>query len=172
MLAILVPASALAGGQGATVVRGIQHEYGSCGDADGYAMDGALVGCWWVDTFEVKPMPAQGTMLATGREHFVGCLGTVCGSFETTYTYTARFDGQTELHDRCHHPLDPSKGTGGFTGARGELSFTDVIDSQPFFYPYWGNIQLVAGAGASTVSAPAAAGRAATTAAAAVSAPC
>ena len=25
---------------------------------------------------------------------------------------------------------------------RGELSFTDVVDAEPFYYPYWGNIQL------------------------------
>jgi hypothetical protein len=143
MLAAIVPASAAAADRGATIVRGIQHEYGSCGkDNDGYAMEGALVGCWWVDTFDVKPHPALAGMLAHGKEHFEGCLGAVCGSFETTYTYTARFDGAIELHGRCHHPLTEGKGTGGFAGARGELSFTDVVDSEPFFYPYWGNIQL------------------------------
>ena len=142
LLAAIIPATALAGGGGATVVRGVQGEYGSCGNDDAYVMHGSLEGCWWVDTFDVKPMPVQGTMLATGKEHFIGCLGSVCGSFETTYTYTARFDGATELHGRCHHPIDPTKGTGGFAGARGELSFTDVVDVEPFSYPYWGNIQL------------------------------
>ena len=154
LLAAIIPGTASAGGAGATVVRGVQYEYGSCGNDDGYLMDGSLKGCWWVDTFDVKPMPVQGTMLATGREHFIGCLGTVCGSFETTYTYTARFDGATELHGRCHHPIDPTKGTGGFAGARGELSFTDVVDVEPFSYPYWGNIQLGrVGAAASTTVA-------------------
>ncbi|MEA2577832.1 MAG: hypothetical protein QOD78_1420 [Chloroflexota bacterium] len=140
MVATIVPGTASAAGPGATVVRGVQHEYGSCGNGDGYLMDGALVGCWWVDTFVVEPLPAQATMLARGTEHFTGCLGSVCGTFFTTYTYTARFDGTTELHGRCHHPI--VQGTGGFAGARGELSFTDVVDSEPFFYPYWGNIQL------------------------------
>jgi hypothetical protein len=141
MLAAVVPITVLAAGGGATIVRGIQHEYGSCGtNNDGYAMEGALVGCWWVDTFDVKSHPAQAGMLAHGEEHFVGCLGTVCGEFKTTYTYTAQFDGATELHGRCHHPI--VEGSGGFAGARGELSFTDVVDSEPFSYPYWGNIQL------------------------------
>jgi hypothetical protein len=150
LLAAVVPGTVGAAGQGATVVRGIQHEFGSCGNGDGYLMEGALDGCWWVDTFEVKPMPAQGTMLAHGNEHFTGCLGQVCGTFWTTYTYTARFDGATELHGRCHHPI--VKGIEGFSGARGELSFTDVVSSEPFFYPYWGNVQLGRKARAETVA--------------------
>ena len=71
MVAAVAPASILAAGHGATAVRGVQQAYGTCGNDDGYRMDGALTGCWWVDTFEVKPMPAQGTMLATGKEHFI-----------------------------------------------------------------------------------------------------
>jgi hypothetical protein len=141
LVVAMIPASASAAGARATIARGIQHEFGSCGSTnDGYAMTGSLQGCWWVDTFDVKPMPTQGTMLAHGREHFEGCFGAVCGTFTTTYTYTARFDGATELHGRCHHPI--TGGTGGFAGASGELSFTDVVDAEPFYYPYWGNIHL------------------------------
>lgn len=163
MVAALAPSIALAGGRGATIVRGIQNEYGSCGpNGDGYLMEGSLTGCWWVLTFDVKPMPVQGTVLATGVEHFEGCLGNVCGTFDTTYTYTARFDGSTELHGRCHHPITAGTGTGGFAGARGVLSFTDVVDQDPFFYPYWGNIQLerdgaASDTGASSIATPAAA---------------
>lgn len=170
MLAAVVPGTVGAAGNGATVVRGIQHEYGSCGNADGYLMDGALEGCWWVDTFEVKPMPAQGTMLARGTEHFTGCLGRVCGTFWTTYTYTARFDGATELHGRCHHPI--VMGIEGFSGARGELSFTDVVSSEPFFYPYWGNIQLGRRPAETVAQTAAVASRTATATASSVSAPC
>ena len=141
LVAALAPSMALAGGGGATIVRGIQHEYGSCGvNGDGYLMTGSLEGCWWVDTFEVKPMPAQGTMLAHGVEHFTGWLGSNYGTFYTEYTYTAQFDGATELHGRCHHPI--TGGSGDFAGARGEMSFTDVVDEEPFSYPYWGNIHL------------------------------
>ena len=46
----------------------------------------------------------------------------------------------TELHGRCHHPI--VGGDGVFAGARGELSFTDVVDANPVYYPYWGNVQL------------------------------
>jgi len=141
LLAVLVPATASAR-SGATIVRGIQHEFGSCQDAgvDGYLMDGTLEGCWVVDTFELKKTSSNGTMLAYGTEHFVGWLGGRFGTLRTTYTYTARFDGDVELHGRCHHPVDG--GDGVLAGARGELSFTDVVDQQPPFYPYWGNIQL------------------------------
>ena len=151
MLAALGAPAAMAADRGAVAVRGVQGEYGSCGNDDGYSMTGSLVGCWWVDTFDVKPMPAQGTMLATGTEHFIGCLGDVCGTFFTTYTYTARFDGATELHGRCHHPIQG--GTGGFAGASGELSFTDVVDTNPVYYPYWGNIRLAGGTTTTIASA-------------------
>ena len=154
LIAAMIPGSAAASGSGATIARGIQHEYGSCGvNHDGYAMSGSLEGCWWVDTFDLKPTAAQGTMLATGTEHFDGCLGEVCGTFWTEYTYTARFDGATELHGRCHHPI--LSGAGGFAGARGELNFTDVVSAEPFFYPYWGNVQLGRGGVAQTLSAAA-----------------
>ena len=143
-----------AGGRGATVIRGIQHEYGSCGNDDGYLMEGSLTGCWWVLTFDVKPLPGTATILARGVEHFDGYLNGAWGTFETEYTYTARFDGATELHGRCHHWI--TAGQGVFAGARGEMSFTDVVDHEPFSYPYWGNIQLGRAAGtAATLSATA-----------------
>ena len=93
LVAALAPSLALAGGRGATVVRGVQHEFGSCGENDdGYLMTGSLDGCWWVDTFDVKPMPAQGTMLAHGTEHFTGWIGTRFGTF---YTDTRTRPGST-----------------------------------------------------------------------------
>ena len=170
ILSAAIPSAFAASGSGAIVVRGIQGEYGSCGDSDGYAMTGALVGCWWVDTFDVKPLPVQGTMLATGVEHFTGCLNVeVCGTFYTTYTYTARFDGATELHGRCHHPI--VGGTEGFAGASGELSFTDVVDSTPVYYPYWGNIRLDGGASSTTLASSGSSSRTAS-AKQAATAPC
>jgi hypothetical protein len=172
LLAVVVPGTALAAGGGATVVRGIQHEFGSCqlDGVDGYLMEGSLSGCWIVDTFEVKPMPAQGTMLAHGTEHFEGYLGGKRGTFWTTYTYTARFDGAVELHGRCHHPI--IRGVGVFAGARGELSFTDVVDANPVYYPYWGNIQLGRRTAASTATAASVAARVASAKAAAATPPC
>jgi hypothetical protein len=172
LLAVAVPGSALAAGGGATVVRGIQHEFGSCriDGVDGYLMEGSLSGCWIVDTFEVKPMPTQGTMLAHGTEHFEGYLGGKRGTFWTTYSYTARFDGATELHGRCHHPI--IRGDGVFAGARGELSFTDVVDANPVYYPYWGNIQLGRRAASSTATSAGTASRLASARNATATAPC
>ena len=138
--------TALAGGRG-VAVRGTQLAAGSCEDG-GYAMTGALVGCWWIDTFETKSSPDKSHYRATGEEHFEGCLGAVCGSFTTRYQFTAKTDGpwptSAELHGRCHHPV--TGGTGGFAGASGQISFHDVVDVSPPFYPYWGNVHLATGA--------------------------
>jgi len=150
VLATTIPVTVSAAGKGATIVRGVQHEYGSCGNGTGYLMTGDLEGCWWIDTFNVKPLPVQGTLLARGEEHFIGTLGGRYGTFTTTYTFTAKFDGATELHGRCHHPI--TGGTGVFAGARGVLNFTDVLDTDPVSYPYWGNIQLDRGATTVTIA--------------------
>ncbi len=150
VLATTIPVTVSAAGRGATIVRGVQHEYGSCGNGTGYLMTGDLEGCWWIDTFNVKPMPVQGTLLATGEEHFTGWLGERYGTFYTTYSFTARFDGATELHGRCHHPI--IGGEGDFAGARGVLNFTDIVDTDPVSYPYWGNIQLDRGATTVTIA--------------------
>ncbi len=132
------PITVQADGRGATIVRGIQHEYGTCGDGTGYLMTGDLQGCWWIDTMDVKP--TRGTFLATGSEHFTGWIGSRYGTLYTTYTFTAQYDGDTELHGRCHHPV--VGGTGDFAGITGVLNFTDVVDEDPVYYPYWGNLRF------------------------------
>jgi hypothetical protein len=132
-LTLAAPAALAGGGAGATTVRGTQLALGSCEDeqyGEGYAMAGALEGCWWIVTFVPKGGEDKAHYRATGTEHFEGCLGSVCGSFDTTYSFTAKTDGpwptSPEIHGRCHHPIDAEKGTGGFAGASGELSFHDV----------------------------------------------
>src|SRR5262245_20816692 len=149
-----LPVSASAGGNGATVVRGIQLAAGTCGDG-GYWMTGSLEGCWQIETFVPKGAEDKAHYRATGRERFDGCLGSVCGAFFTTYSFTAKTDGpwptSPEIHGRCHHPI--TGGEGGFAGASGELSFHDVVDVSPPYYPYQGNIHLAAGAGGSAKSA-------------------
>lgn len=151
-LGIALAPAAFAGGNGATIVRGIQEHAGTCDDANpaAYNMTGTLQGCWIIDEFNVKPTTGRGTMLATGREHFTGWLDhRYYGTFYTTFTYTAQFDGDVELHGRCHHPLDPSReATGDFVGAKGEINFTDVLNDGPNpYYPYWGTILLGRGTG-------------------------
>ena len=54
--------------------------------------------------------------------------GTTCGTFETTYTFTAKYVDDTfaeEIHGRCHHPI--VDGTGDFAGATGVLQFKDDV---------------------------------------------
>jgi hypothetical protein len=143
LVASFVSAGAVAARSGATILRGDQLAAGTCEDG-GYLMTGSLEGCWWIDTFETSSDPDKATLRATGVEHFTGCMGDVCGTFVTTYSYTAKFDGpwptSAELHGRCHHPI--TGGTDGFSGATGQLSFHDVVDVSPPHYPYVGDIRL------------------------------
>ena len=149
LIGSLLAVGAVTAGNGATIVRGIQLAAGTC-ENGGYAMTGTLDGCWWIDTFESKTDPARHNFRATGEEHFEGCMGTVCGTFYTTYTFTAKMDGpwptSAELHGRCHHPV--IRGTEGFDGASGQLSFHDVVDVSPPYYPYVGSVHLARSSGA------------------------
>lgn len=147
-LATTIPVTVSAAGQGSTIVRGIQHAYGTCGDGTGYLMTGDLEGCWWIDTVDVGP--SRGTFLATGTEHFTGWIGSRYGTFYTTYTFTAQYDGDVELHGRCHHPV--VRGDGDFAGISGVLNFTDVVDVDPPYYPYWGTLRLSAEAGTLSIA--------------------
>ena len=109
------------------------------GTYDPIDLSGNLDGCWYtyVSTSRTNP---SGTYVEQGTELFVGCLnGTVCGTFETTYTFTAKYDtlGQ-EIHGRCHHPI--VGGTGGFAGAKGVINFKDDVVTGTF--DYRGNISL------------------------------
>ena len=151
----VVAVSGAAASRGATVARGVQLAAGTCADG-GYEMTGSLVGCWWIDTFESKTDPARHNFRATGTEHFTGCLGEVCGTFTTTYSFSAKMAGPwgtstTEIHGRCHHPI--TGGTDGFAGASGELSFHDVVDVSPPSYPYVGSIRVGGSSTASTLMA-------------------
>jgi hypothetical protein len=53
VLAAAIASPTGAGGKGAIVVRGVQHEPGSCDTGNGYLMTGPLDGCWWIDPFDV-----------------------------------------------------------------------------------------------------------------------
>jgi hypothetical protein len=153
LIGSLLSAGSAAAGNGTTVVRGVQLAPGTCPNG-GYAMTGSLDGCWWIDTFNSKSDPAKTNFRLTGDEHFEGCMGTICGSFKTTYTFTGKAAGpwttSAEIHGRCHHPIVPDSGTGGFEGATGVFSFHDVVDVSPPYYPYVGNIHLAGGSASAT----------------------
>ena len=95
---------------------------------------GSLDGCWYtyVSTSKFNP---SGTYIEQGTEIFVGCMGTRCGTFETTYTFTAKYVDDTfaeEIHGRCHHPI--VGGTGRFAGVKGVILFKDDVVNLKFNY--------------------------------------
>lgn len=147
LLALLLPGTTAAAGNGSLAVRGTQLAYGTCGpNSDGYEMTGDLVGCWWITDFQSKTDASKHNVRATGTELFEGWIGSLHGTFTTTFQYTAKMDGpwvsSAEIHGRCHHPVVAGSGTGDFIGITGELRFKDVVDVNPPYYPYWGSLRI------------------------------
>ena len=155
VIAAFVLVAATAASAGTTQVSGVQSapvSGGPCFDRRAfasYAMEGSLVGCWQTDTFEVRgDGQPSGTLQATGREHFVGCVDLngdhVCGGGDPrgmltfTYTFTGKFDTLAEIHGRCHHVV--VAGTGAFAGASGVISFHDDVATGTA--PYRGHVTL------------------------------
>jgi hypothetical protein len=108
------------------------------GTYDPLDMEGSLDGCWYTYVLDDKATPS-GSYKETGTELFVGCLnGDTCGTFATTYTFTAKFASSgKEIHGRCHHPL--TGGTDGFAGKSGVIQFKDDVETGIFYYR--GNIR-------------------------------
>src|SRR5262245_31955192 len=77
---------AVASGAGSTHVDGLLEldESGACpadlNAAATYVVSGSLEGCWYVDTFNVDHANNAGGFVATGTEHFDGCLDARCGT--------------------------------------------------------------------------------------------
>ena len=113
---------------------------GDLGDYPPIELTGSLHGCWYTYVSSSK-FNRSGTYQETGTEIFVGCLNGTCGTFETTYTFTAKYVDDTfaeEIHGRCHHPI--AGGTGGFAGAEGLFNFKDDVVNLRF--DYRGHISL------------------------------
>jgi hypothetical protein len=126
-----LPGMASAAASGTTQVSGLLEpdRDASCiehPDPEGGAWDvsGSLVGCWYVDTYVVENESNAGGFVASGTETFSGCLGSRCGHIFTTYKFTARYEGDTETHGRCHHPI--VGGDGGFEGVSGVIEMKDL----------------------------------------------
>ncbi len=137
-----VAAAAPEGANGATQISGVStfDSEGDCPETSLYTLkmeegDGDLVGCWYTDTLEVVQETTSGVYQERGTETFVGCLadGTTCGTFSTTYKFTAKFavDG-SEIHGRCQHPI--VGGTGDFEGVAGRVDFKDDVATGDFNY--------------------------------------
>lgn len=140
LLGLVASASA-----GNTQISGIGYpdDGTACTDmaADYYIlMTGDLTGCVYgfVDAFAVTP---SGVYLEWGTETFVGCLDGTCGSFDTTYKFTAKFaPSGEEIHGRCQHPIAASSGTDDFAGVTGRIDFKDDVEAGNF--PYRGHLKL------------------------------
>jgi hypothetical protein len=133
-----VGSSALATGNRSVFVSGNSTFSTDCGlDGSNYAIAlvGDLEGCLstFVQDSTCKETEFYDLDLESGREVFVGKFRGKQGRFRTTYTFDAAyakgfcqsFDATLEVGGGCIHPL---RGTGGvFNGARGKLTFIDVI---------------------------------------------
>jgi hypothetical protein len=118
---------------------------GDLGDYPPIELSGSLQGCWYTYVSESQ-FNRSGTYIERGTEIFVGCFNGLCGTIETTYTFTAKYVDDTfaeEIHGRCHHPI--VNGTEGFEGAEGLVLFKDDVVNLKF--DYRGHIS-VGGAGA------------------------
>lgn len=142
MIMLAVPASA---NRGMTQISGSAVPAGddTCTDAPSgftdFALDlsGDLDGCWYVAVDDARYIDGSGVYLETGRERFVGCMGIVCGTFDTTYRFTAKFadpELTQEIHGRCQHPITDGTGTDGFAGITGRVDFKDDVDTGIFYY--------------------------------------
>ena len=146
LLATVAPALASAAGNGTTVVRGTQLAAGTCADG-GYRMTGSLDGCWWIDTFESKSDPSKSNFVMRGHRALHRLPG--LDLRDVPHDVHLHREDRRPVADRRGDPwtLPPPRrqhqgGTGGFAGASGEISFHDVVDVTPPYYPYWGNVHL------------------------------
>jgi hypothetical protein len=105
--------------------------------AQSNAMAGSLIGCWYTDTFNPIIDTPNGVIVATGAEHFIGCLDidrtATCadndptGTLAFTYTFEGTFNPITgnEIAGRCQHRIVSA--TGSFARATGRIDFTDNV---------------------------------------------
>jgi hypothetical protein len=93
-----------------------------------YTVTGTLDGCWFIEHTSYDHTNHAGGFVASGTEQFDGCLAGTdrCGSFFTTFTFTAKYDGAVEEHGRCHHPIVEELGTGAFEGVDGVINMHDL----------------------------------------------
>ena len=109
-----------------------------------------LVGCLINTSFTVDKFAPSGTYSEYGTETFIGCVydegvEVGCGSFDTTYRFTAKYDPVTgaQKFGRCQHPIIPGTGTGVFAGATGRIDFKDDVDAGLFYFR--GHVSLADG---------------------------
>lgn len=110
-------------------------------------MTGDLEGCLYVFVEEYK-CNSSGAYYEKGRELFIGTYNGELGSFETTYVFTAKYEGCAEdgsylgleIFGRCQHPIVEGSGDGVFSGVSGRLDMKDDIEAGN--YPYRGHFKF------------------------------
>ncbi len=140
---LIVSASpAVANGNVQLEALGAPGDFTVCDDPEGAGSDfpilieGDLDGCLY-QFFGPGVWHPSNTYKETGTEVFVGCLadGVTCGTFTTTYLFTAKYADQEfngQKWGRCQHPIIEGSGTGDFEGATGRLDFKDNVDAGNF----------------------------------------
>ena len=135
--AVIVPASAAsAANEQFDGVAEIAGDESVCDATDSLLtieMSGGLEGCWYTPTLAATVETPSGVYQEVGAERFEGCLvedgvQLACGTFETTYRFTAKFTEDGQQHGRCQHPIVAGSGTGGFAGATGRVDFKDNVE--------------------------------------------
>ena len=112
-------------------------------------LSGDLTGCNYV-TVQSSECSPSGTYRERGTEYYiiVDDNGTQIGTFETTYLFTAKFEGcdrengiplGAEILGRCQHPIVAGSGTGVFEGVTGRLDYKDHVEINE--YPYRGHLK-------------------------------
>lgn len=139
---------------GATQVDGIGYfdeadecDSGGQGATFAVSMTGDLEGCLYVFVEEYK-CNSSGAYYEKGRELFVGTYNGKFGTFETTYVFTAKYEGCAEdgsylgleIFGRCQHPIVQGSGTEAFEGVSGRLDMKDDIEAGN--YPYRGHFKF------------------------------
>jgi len=114
-----------------TQVTGRQVAVDTCDGRSGavatFVMTGDLEGCWYLDEFEPRAATPSGFFVGAGRETFVGCIGSRCGTLTFSFVFIGQYDVTgAEIRGACHHPI--TGGTGGLAGASGAINFVDDPD--------------------------------------------
>ena len=134
LLVVAMPVS----GAGTTQIGGVGVFAAECNSESSLytiVMSGSLVGCWYTDSL-VSTITPSGVYQEWGNEHFVGCVNTQCGTFHTSYKFTAKLDTTTfaEIRGRCEHKIVDGGGSGDFAGATGRVDIKDDVANAVFNY--------------------------------------
>ena len=159
----LVTASVAAAGAGSTVLtlRGTQTIVNE--QKGQYEMHGSLVGAWNTTAFTLNYAGADGKVVGSGKEMFVGCRDTdrngTCdagepkGTLRFSFIYWAQYKPGTKtlVKGQCVHPV--IGGTGAFAKTKGVIHMSDRPSAGGVLTTYTGTLD-VPGIAASSAKAP------------------